>query len=150
MKRTCIVILLLFLCSLFTYAQDSFFDKVADMEDVTSVYVSKAMLSLIPAVQADGVNIGKVASKLDCIRIVSCEKPDIIAQLKKEITFITPENGYEELIDVNEDGEKTTIYLKQNKNKTNEFILVNEQKTDFNLIFITGNLTLQEVQEIIN
>ena len=46
MKRTYIITLLLSLCSLFTYAQDSFFDKFADMEGVTSVYISKAMLSL--------------------------------------------------------------------------------------------------------
>ena len=47
MKRTYIITLLLSLCSLFTYAQESFFDKYADMEGVTSVYISKAMLSLI-------------------------------------------------------------------------------------------------------
>lgn len=41
MKRTYIITLLLSLCSLFTYAQDSFFDKFADMEGVTSVYISK-------------------------------------------------------------------------------------------------------------
>ena len=150
MKRTSIIILLFSLCSLFTYAQDSFFDKVADMEGVTSVYISKAMLRLIPDVQAEGVDIGEVASKLDCIRIVSCEKPELIAKLKKETSFITSKNGYEELMDINEEGEKTTIYLKQNKNGTNEFILVNRQKEDFNLIFIIGKLTLQEVQGIVN
>ena len=32
MKRTYIITLLLSLCSLFTHAQDSFFDKFADME----------------------------------------------------------------------------------------------------------------------
>ena len=108
------------------------------------------MLSLIPDVQAEDVDRGKVASQLDCIRIVSCEKPELIAKLKKETSFITSKNGYEELMDINEEGEKTTIYLKQNKNGTNEFILVNRQKEDFNLIFIIGKLTLQEVQGIVN
>ena len=42
MKRTYIITLLLSLCSLFTYAQDSFFDKFADMDGVTSVYISKS------------------------------------------------------------------------------------------------------------
>ena len=57
MKRTYIITLLLSLCSLFTYAQDSFFDKYADMEGVTSVYISKAMLSLMPDMQTEGVKI---------------------------------------------------------------------------------------------
>ncbi len=88
MKRTYIITLLLSLRSLFTYAQDSFFDKFADMDGVTSVYISKAMLSLMPDMKTEGVNIGEVASKLDNIQILSCEKPDIIAKLKKEKAFI--------------------------------------------------------------
>lgn len=54
MKRTYIITLLLSLCSLFTYAQDSFFDKFADMDGVTSVYISKAMLSLMPDMKRKG------------------------------------------------------------------------------------------------
>ena len=142
MKRTYIITLLLSLCSLFTYAQDSFFDKFADMDGVTSVYISKAMLSLMPDMKTEGVNIGEVASKLDNIQILSCEKPDIIAKLKKETAFISPKNGYE--------GEKTIIYLKRNKNKEKEFVLMSQEKNEFTIIAITGNLTLQEIQGIIN
>ena len=83
MKRTYIITLLLSLCSLFTYAQDSFFDKFADMEGVTSVYISKAMLSLMPNMKTEGVNIGEVASKLDKIQILSCEKTRHYRQAEK-------------------------------------------------------------------
>lgn len=150
MKRIYIITLLLSLCSLFTYAQDSFFDKFADMDGVTSVYISKAMLSMMPDMQTEGVNIGGVASKLDNIQILSCEKPAIIAKLKKETEFISPKNGYEELVRINDEGEKTTIYLKHNKNGKKEFVLLNNEKEEFTIIVITGNLTLQEIQGIIN
>lgn len=150
MKRTYIITLLLSLCSLFTYAQDSFFDKFADMDGVTSVYISKAMLSMMPDMQTEGVNIGGVASKLDNIQILSCEKPDIIAKLKKETEFINPKNGYEELMRINDEGEKTTIYLKHDKSGKKEFVLLNNEKSEFTIIVITGNLTLQEIQGIIN
>lgn len=150
MKRIYIITLLLSLCSLFTYAQDSFFDKFADMDGVTSVYISKAMLSMIPDMQTEGVNISGVASKLDNIQILSCEKPAVIAKLKKETEFINPKNGYEELIRINDEGEKTTIYLKQDKNGKKEFVLLNNEKEEFTIIVITGNLTLQEIQGIIN
>ena len=150
MKRTYIITLLLSLCSLFTYAQDRFFDKFADMEGVTSVYISKAMLSLMPNMKTEGVNIGEVASKLDNIQILSCEKPDIITKLKQETAFISPKNGYEELMRINDAGEKTIIYLKRDKNGKKEFVLLNNEKDEFTLIVITGNLTLQEIQGIIN
>ena len=136
MKRTYIITLLLSLYSLFTYAQDSFFDKFADMDGVTSVYISKAMLSLMP--------------DMNNIQILSCEKPDIIAKLKKETAFISPKNGYEELMRINDEGEKTIIYLKRNKNKEKEFVLMSQEKNEFTIIAITGNLTLQEIQGIIN
>lgn len=150
MTRTCIITLLLSLFTLCSHAQQSFFDRFADMEGVTSVYISKSMLSLMPNVQTEGVNIGQLASKLDNIQILSCEKPDVIAKLKKELAHIRPQNGYEELMRINDNGERTTIYLKQEKNEKKEFILLNDEKNDFNLIVITGNLTLQEIQQIIH
>ncbi|MDO4181269.1 MAG: DUF4252 domain-containing protein [Bacteroidales bacterium] len=149
MTRTYIITLLLSLCSLCSYAQQSFFDRYADMEGVTSVYISKSMLSLMPNVQAEGVNIGELASKLDNIQILSSEKPDIIAKLKKEVAYIRPQNGYEELMRVNDNGDKTTIYLKRGKNEKKEFVLLNDEKNEFNIIVITGDLTLQEIQQII-
>ena len=83
-------------------------------------------------------------------QILSCEKPDIIAKLKKETAFISPKNGYEELMRINDEGEKTIIYLKRNKNKEKEFVLMSQEKNEFTIIAITGNLTLQEIQGIIN
>lgn len=150
MKRTYIITLLLSLCSLYTYAQESFFEKYADMDGVSSVYISKAMLSLMPDIQTEGVNIGQIASKLDNIQILSSEKPDIIAQLRKETAHIHAKNGYEELMRVNDSGEKVTIYLKRGKDGKKEFLLLTNEAQEFTIISITGNLTLQEIQSIIH
>ncbi|WP_455672774.1 DUF4252 domain-containing protein [Phocaeicola sp.] len=150
MKRIYIITLLLSFCSLFAQAQDSFFDKFADMDGVTSVYISKAMLGLMPNMQAEGVNIGKVAGKLDNIQLLSSDKPEVIAQLKQATAHINAKNGYEELMRVNDGGDKTTIYLKRNKSGQKEFVLVNNERDEFLVVVITGNLTLEEIQGIIN
>ena len=47
---------------------------------------------------------------------------------------------------INDEGEKTIIYLKRNKNKEKEFVLMSQEKNEFTIIAITGNLTLQEIQ----
>lgn len=154
MKRTYIITLLLSLCSLFTYAQESFFDKYADMEGVTSVYISKAMLSLMlslmPDMKTEEIYIGELASKLDNIQILNCEKASVTAQIKKDISYISPKNGYQELIRINDEGEKVTIFQKQNKGKQKEFVLLCEEQNELTIIIITGNLTLQEIQSIVN
>ena len=60
MKRTSIIALFMICCSVFCYGQQSFFDKYADLDGVTSVYITKSMLSLFPKgkTNVNGINIG--------------------------------------------------------------------------------------------
>lgn len=152
MIRTFIITLLITFCSVCSYGQQSFFDKYAEMEGVTSVYITKSMLSLFPKGQAsvNGVNIGNIASRLDNIQILSADEQPIIDKLRKESSSINTRNGYEELMRVREDGEKTTIYFKDGKKDKKEFVLLLDEKDEFTIISIVGDLTLQEIQGIIN
>lgn len=152
MKRISIIVLLMALCSVYSYGQQSFFDKYAEMDGVTSVYITKSMLSLFPQGQTNvnGVNIGNIASRLDNIQILSSDKPDIVAKLRKETADINSRNGYEELMRIREDGEKTTIYFRDKKHEKKEFVLLTDEKDELTIISIVGDLTLQEIQGIIN
>lgn len=150
MRRIYIITLFLSCCSLFTHAQNSCFDKYADLDGVTSVYISKAMLSLMPDMQTEGINIGEVAGKLDYIQILSTEKPETIEKLKKEAECINPKNGYKELMRINDNGEKITIYIKQNQKEQNEFVLLNSEEKAFTVIVMTGNLSLEEIRHIVH
>ena len=152
MIRTFIITLLITLCSVCSYSQQSFFDKYAEMDGVTSVYITKSMLSLFPKGQAsvNGVNIGNIASRLDNIQILSADEQPIIDKLRKETSGINSRNGYEELMRVREDGEKTTIYFKDGKKNKKEFVLLVDEKNEFTIISIVGDLSLQEIQGIIH
>ena len=152
MKRISIIALLMTLCSVFSYGQQSFFDKYAEMDGVTSVYITKSMLSLFPKGQTNvnGVNIGNIASRLDNIQILSSDEPSIVTKLRKETADINTKNGYEELMRIREDGEKTTIYFRDKKNEKKEFVLLTDEKNELTIISIVGDLTLEEIQGIIN
>ena len=152
MKRISTIALLMTLCSVFSYGQQSFFDKYAEMDGVTSVYITKSMLSLFPKGQTNvnGVNIGDIANRLDNIQILSCDKSDIVSKLRKETADINTKNGYEELMRIREDGEKTTIYFRDKKNEKKEFVLLTDEKDELTIISIVGDLTLEEIQGIIN
>ena len=140
------------LCSVCSYGQQSFFDKYAEMDGVTSVYITKSMLSLFPKGQTNvnGINIGDIASRLDNIQILSADEQPIVDKLRKETSHINTRNGYEELMRVREDGEKTTIYFKDGKKDKKEFLLLQDAKDEFTIISIVGDLTLQEIQGIVN
>ena len=152
MKRISIIALFMTLCSVFSYGQQSFFDKYAEMDGVTSVYITKSMLSLFPKGQTNvnGVNIGNIASRLDNIQILSSDEPSIVTKLRKETADINTKNGYEELMRIREDGEKTTIYFRDKKNEKKEFVLLTDEKNELTIISIVGDLTLEEIQGIIN
>ena len=152
MIRTLIIAIMATLCSVCSYGQQSFFDKYAEMDGVTSVYITKSMLSLFPKGQTNvnGINIGDIASRLDNIQILSTDEQPIVDKLRKETSHINTRNGYEELMRVREDGEKTTIYFKDGKKDKKEFVLLVDEKKEFTIISIVGNLTLQEIQGIVN
>ena len=151
MKRINILVILATVFSLFAQAQQSFFDKYAEMEGVTSVYISKSMLSLLPNVNStvNGIHIGDIANRLDNIQILSSDESAIISKLRKETADINTQNGYEELMRVRGNGEKTTIYFKDKKGKKKEFVLLVDEKDELTIISIVGDLTLQEIQGII-
>ena len=152
MIRTLIIAIMATLCSVCSYGQQSFFDKYAEMDGVTSVYITKSMLSLFPKGQTNvnGINIGDIASRLDNIQILSADEQPIVDKLRKETSHINTRNGYEELMRVREDGEKTTIYFKDGKKDKKEFLLLVDEKDEFTIISIVGDLTLQEIQGIVN
>ena len=152
MIRTLIIAIMATLCSVCSYGQQSFFDKYAEMDGVTSVYITKSMLSLFPKGQTNvnGINIGDIADRLNNIQILSTDKQPIVDKLRKETSDINTRNGYEELMRVREDGEKTTIYFKDGKKDKKEFVLLVDEKDEFTIISIVGNLALQEIQGIIN
>ena len=152
MIRTLIIAIMATLCSVCSYGQQSFFDKYAEMDGVTSVYITKSMLSLFPKGQTkvNGVNIGNIADRLNNIQILSTDEQPIVNKLRKETSDINTRNGYEELMRVREDGEKTTIYFKDSKKDKKEFVLLQDAKDEFTIISIVGDLTLQEIQGIIN
>ena len=150
MKRIYIFSLLLTLSTFICQAQQSFFDKYAEMDGVTSVYITKSMLKMFPSMSGtiNGVDVGNLASKLENIQILSADEPNIIEQLRKDTKHISTKNGYEELMRVRDDGDKTTIYFKEKK-KNSEFILITDEGNEFTIVsIIGGDLTLKDIQEM--
>ena len=153
MKHSIILITIALFLSIPTAIQAKTFDfdKMAEMEGVTSVHISKAMFRLLSGmgIKADGIDLQSVMPKLESLQIITCEKPEIIPVLKKEAEAFSTKEGYEELMRVKEDDSHTIILQKQHEDKPNEYVLVNiEGNEDFNLILMKGTLTLEELQQM--
>ena len=155
MKRLVIFIAISLILSIPTNVQAKpfDFDKMAEMEGVTSVHISKAMFKLLSglAFNANGVDIQSVMPKLESLQIITCEKTEIISKLKKEAEVFSTKEGYEEVMRVKDDGSHTIILQKIYKDKPNEYVLVHTEKDkEFQLILMKGTLTLEELQQLVD
>ena len=151
MKRLFITLVATLLVAIALPAQENVFDKYADSEGVSTVYISKKMFSMMKDSNSNtgDINIDKVAKKLTGLQILSSENPDASSLLRKETAFINPKNGYEELMRVKDEGERMFIYMKEGK-ETNEYILLVDENKEFTVIILEGKLTVDEVRGIVN
>lgn len=151
MKTRLFIILIGVVLATFSLNAQNRFDKIAEMEGVTSVYVSPKMFSMMKDSNSNtgDINIDKVAKKLTGLQILSSENPDASSLLRKETAFINPKNGYEELMRVKDEGERMFIYMKEGK-ETNEYILLVDENKEFTVIILEGKLTVDEVRGVVN
>lgn len=141
--------ILLFLVALTvqtTMAQKALFDKYESSKGVETVFISKAMLSFAGSIGGIDKDIARVANKLDEVRILSCEKPAKARAIVSEARAIYSK-GYTELMRLNDDGEKVTIYQKP-VGKKHEYVLLSVERDEVDIINLVGTLTLEELKRI--
>ena len=112
-------------------------------------YISKRMFGMMKNIDSGNINLANVAGKINSMQILTCENKSVADELRKETAHIKPENGYEELIRVREEGERVTIYVKEGS-KENEYVLLIDEQDEFTIILLNGQLTLEEIQGVIN
>lgn len=147
--KTRLFILICVLVAAVTLNAQNRFEKIAEMEGVTSVYVSPKMFSMMQSSEKDDIDIGKVANKLTGLQILSSENQEASSLLRKETAFINRNNGYEELLRIKDESERVFIYMKESKD-TNEYVLLVDEGKEFTVIILEGKLSVDEVRGIVN
>lgn len=74
MKLKNIFLILFLCCTSLCFAQDKLFEKYADMDNVTSVFISKKMFDMIPNVESGGLNLMNLKGKINNLQIVTSDK----------------------------------------------------------------------------
>ena len=151
MKTNYIIITLMCLiCSTMSFAQNNnskLFDKYADTDGVTSVYISKAMFKMMPGMQDVGLNLMNMQGKLESLYIVTTERKDLVPQMRKEFSQLI-EKSHEELMRVRDGKTKATFYANMNGENVKDLLMIVDDEGDFMVLQLKGNFTLQDIQEI--
>lgn len=129
-------------------AQKELFDKYEDNKGVSTVVISKALLNLAGGFSSiSDKKLSKMAGKMDNVRILNCHDKGLIAKIKREAQTIYTRDEYEEMMRINEEGQRVVIYQRVLKSGKNEFALFNVGDSDLSIINITGILTLEDMKQ---
>ena len=119
------------------------------MDDVTTVYISKKMFQMMPTMEYIGLQLANMQGKIDGLQILSTERKDLQAQMRKEFDGMIGKE-YEELMRVKDKETKANFYIRQQGELIKELIMIADSEANFSVIQLKGNFTLQDIQEITN
>ena len=135
------------LCANIGFAQNKLFEKYADMDGVTSIYISKAMFQMMPAFENAGLNLVNMKGKVESLQILSTSRKDKIPQMKKEFSQLVNKQ-HQELMRVRDGKTKATFYADMNGDKVKNLLMLADTDSSFVVIQLLGNFTLKDIQEI--
>ena len=139
---------LMVLMSTGAQAQKELFDKYEDNKGVSTVVISKTLLNLAGGFSSiSDKKLSKMAGKMDNGRILNCHDKGLIAKIKADAQAIYTRDEYEEMMRINEEGQRVVIYQRVLKSGKNEYALSNVGDSDLSIINITGILTLEDMKQ---
>ncbi len=152
MKKTILSILLLAGFT-FAFAQKNPFEQFSEMDGVTSVYISKTMLSMIPKnskMNYGGVNVGSFLNKLSSILILTSEDREIAPQMLSMANDRVKGRDYELLMRVkSDDNDNVNFFMKGKPENISELIMIVAGSDGENVVMqFLGNFTLDDIRKM--
>jgi hypothetical protein len=129
---------------------DEMFDKYAEKEGFTTVYISSKMFSLFAGKDNKNGDADNIISKLKSIRILTVEDSTLNNNLNfyKELSKKLDLSVYEELMVVKEGSDVTKFLIRQKGDVISELLVVTGGPGDNTLISIKGDLDMKTISDL--
>ncbi len=135
--------------SIAVQAQDQMFSKFSDNNDISTVFLSKALLSMAGNMDMGGANIKGLSNKLERMEIYSSENKNATALMKSEARKIASDKSFEVLMTVKDKGDHITFYAKKNKDDSfKDLIMFINEPDECTIIRIVGTFTMEDIQGV--
>ena len=135
-------------------AQESFAKQFKGKEGFSCVTIGKAAMKLMSSNGKLGregfggkLNIGNFADKIERLEIVTSSKPEASYKLLEACHAWIEKDGFESVIDVDEEGQQASIYAKTGGDKNVFLLLAQDEETS--VVIIYGTMTLDDIQGVI-
>lgn len=132
-------------------AQDKMFERFSNNKDITTVYISKALLSMVPNMETGGVNVKGLANKLEQLEIYTSENKNSIKQMVLEAESLKKNKAFESLMSVKESDQVINFYAqKDGNNKFKDLIMVINESAECTIIRIVGSFTMEDIKKVMD
>lgn len=138
------VLLLICLTAIVAKAE-TFFEECENIPGITTVYVSKAMISLAGDlnIESDNMDFNSIASKIDGLWVITAD--DDKAKILKSKAKVFSGKEYEKLVSVREDDETVDILMRSLGKDKNECVIKAFESNEATVVIIKGSFTLQDI-----
>lgn len=131
-------------------AQTNMFEKFSNSKNITTVFVSKSLLSMMPNMDMGGVNVKSLSKKLEQLEIYTGESKDAMKLMKAEMNALAKNKSYEVLMTVKDDDEHVIFYAQKDKGDSfKDLIMFVSDSDDCTIIRIVGHFTTEDIQNVI-
>lgn len=144
-----LLVSLLLAFPLLSQAQQELFKKYSDMKNVSSVYISKAMLEMNPSLFTKDIYIGKAASQLNSVQIISTMDKMIKADLLKDIREMVKSSRYELLMKQKGTVSSSEFYVSRKGDKVKELVMITNGAATLKFVYLEGEMTTKDVQSLL-
>lgn len=151
MNKYIFTLLILLTCQL-AYGQsiDNLFDEFGKEPNAECVRISPFMMSIGRLFASNGED-GKVMRKIKSLKVLDLEEcpNEVKERFGKQAGKATIEN-YEELMRINDQGDKVRVLTKMQKETIRELLLVCTGNGNCTLIQINGKFTKDDIDKLVN
>lgn len=151
MKKFVFTLLLVFVCHL-GYAQsiNGLFNEFGSEKNADCVKVSSFMMSL-GKMFAGHDEDAEIIRKIKSIKVLDLESctASVKERFSKKVNRLSLK-GYDELMRVNDEGEKVRVLMKTKKETIRELLFVCTGKEDCTLVQINGKFTKEDIDKLVN
>ncbi|MFV0417521.1 MAG: DUF4252 domain-containing protein [Dysgonomonas sp.] len=132
-------------------AQKGMFDKLSNHKDITTVYISKSLLKMMPDIDTGGADIKGLAGKLEQMEIYSSNSNKEAANIiRNEVAGMVKSKTYEVLMKIKDQGSNITFYAFKEKDKIKDLVMFIDQPDESTIIRIMGNFTAEDIQKVMD
>jgi hypothetical protein len=151
MKTKNLITVLLLFCSWSSFAQNEWFTKLSDHQDITQITITKALIKMMPEMTSsvNGVDIEGITGKLDQIDMFMSKNNSAKELMQKEITnFLTSDKSYEVLMKIKDKEDKITFYGKKEGSFINSLIMFTDDGDECVIVRLLGKFTPEDIQKV--